>query len=91
MDFNMVVQTTKMLQQFRGQSAMTESDEEGAQADFRSLLDGTIDRLRRADGTDIPLLDILVKHIVTLSPVNNAVDQAAKAIEALAVKREKDR
>ena len=66
---------------------MTESDEEDAKADFRPLLDGTIDRLRRADGTDIPLLDILVKHIVTLSPVNNAVDQAAKAVEALAAKR----
>ena len=67
---------------------MIKSDAKYAKADFQPLLDETINRLRQTNGTDIPLLDILVKHIVTLSPVNNAVNQAAREIESLAVERE---
>ena len=52
-----------------------------------TLLSGTITALRNSAGTDIGLLDILVGHIVTMTPTANAVPAAAAAIEALAASR----
>ena len=66
---------------------MTESSSKDAKADLQSFLDETIDRLRQSEETDIPLLEILVKHIVILPPAENAVDLAIKEIEVLAAER----
>ena len=66
---------------------MTESSSEDARVDLQSFLDETLDRLKQSDQTDIPLLDILAKHIVTLPPADNAVELAVKEIEALAAER----
>jgi hypothetical protein len=51
------------------------------------ILAKTIDALRQDEATDISLLEILTKHILTSSPVSDAVDVAVKDIETLAVGR----
>ena len=43
--------------------------------------------LRKDEATDISLLEIIAKHVVTLSPATDAVDVALKDIEALAIER----
>ena len=56
---------------------------------FEEILAKTIDALRQDEATDISLLEILTKHILTPSPVADVVDLAVKDIEALAVERGK--
>ena len=51
------------------------------------ILAKTIDALRQDEATDVSLLEILTNHILTSSPVADAVDVAVKGIEALAVER----
>ena len=51
------------------------------------ILAKTIDALRQDEATDISLLEILTKHILTSSPVADVVDLAVKDIEALAIER----
>ena len=53
----------------------------------RQIIDKTIDVLRQDRKVDARLLNILAKHIVTLSPSKTAVDQAVADIEELAVER----
>ena len=54
---------------------------------FDDVLNETIENLRGDDNTDTALLDILVEHIVNLSPSGDAVALAETAIEELAVRR----
>ena len=54
---------------------------------FQELLDNTTDTLREDKETDLPLLESLSRHVITLSPTEDAVRQALKDIEALAEKR----
>ncbi|MDZ7840388.1 MAG: hypothetical protein U5R46_06135 [Gammaproteobacteria bacterium] len=51
------------------------------------LISSTLETLRDADGTDLPLLDILSEHIVITNPKNTAVNDGVKAIETLAETR----
>ena len=51
------------------------------------ILAKTVAALRKDEATDISLLEIIAKHVVTLSPATDAVDVALKDIEALAVER----
>ena len=51
------------------------------------ILAQTVDTLRRNEASDISLLEILSKHIVTLAPATDAIEVALKEIEALAVER----
>ena len=51
------------------------------------ILVKTIDTLRQNEATDLSLLEILSKHIVTLTPATEAIDVALKEIEALAIER----
>ena len=51
------------------------------------ILAKTVAALRKDEATDISLLEIIAKHVVTLSPATDAVDVAMKDIEALAVER----
>ena len=51
------------------------------------ILVKTIDTLRQNEATDLSLLEILSKHIVTLTPTTEAIDVALKEIEALAIER----
>ena len=51
------------------------------------ILVKTIDTLRQNKATDLSLLEILSKHIVTLTPTTEAIDVALKEIEALAIER----
>lgn len=52
-----------------------------------TLIARTARSLRDADGTDVELLDILSKHILTVRPAETAINKAVSAIEALAAKR----
>ena len=52
-----------------------------------ALLKRTTKAIRATEGADPDLLDILVEKILVLSPSENAVADAAKAIEALAEER----
>ena len=54
---------------------------------FEEVLAESIETLSRSEDTDMSLLHILSGHIVTSSPTADAVDQAVKAIESLAVER----
>ena len=42
------------------------------------ILAKTIDALRQDEATDISLLEILTKHILTSSPVSDAVDASCE-------------
>ena len=55
--------------------------------DQQRVLDEAISEIKRDTETDANLLNILVKHIVTLSPAENALDQATEEIEKLANER----
>ena len=48
------------------------------------ILAKIIESLRQNEATDISLLEIISKHVVTLSPAADAIDQALKDIETLA-------
>lgn len=52
-----------------------------------TLISNAIEALRNAEGTDIDLLDILSRHIVTMNPAGSAIADAMTDIEALAAKR----
>lgn len=51
------------------------------------LLADSVAALKAEDHTDVALLDILQKNILTQLPVKDAVKQAANEIEALAASR----
>ena len=54
---------------------------------FEDVLTRTKEYLSQREDTDMSLLCVLSKHILTLSPTADAVEQALKDIEELAVKR----
>ena len=54
---------------------------------FEDVLSSASGSLSQCEDTDMPLLCILSKHIITLSPAPDAVEQALKDIEGLAAKR----
>jgi hypothetical protein len=54
--------------------------------DLETVVSETVAALRNSEGTDIGLLDILAEHIVTMNPADDAVANAAAAIEALAAR-----
>ena len=56
----------------------------------QQIIDEAADTLRQDDATDIRLLNILVKHIVTLPSSKTAVDLAMADIENLATERGND-
>ena len=51
------------------------------------ILKKAIDEIRDDVNTDAELLNILEKHIVTLQPEKDAIDQAVDEIDRLAKKR----
>lgn len=53
----------------------------------QQIIDEAADTLRQDDTADIPLLNILVKYIVTLPSNKTAVDLALADIENLAMER----
>ena len=57
------------------------------QVTTNQLVANTILKLREVGQVDIELLDILSEHIVKMAPTETAVNDAIKAIEALAEKR----
>ena len=63
---------------------MDESNKAVDATTAEELLTKTICRLREDDDTDTALLEILAEYIVTINPKQNAVEQAASAIEGLA-------
>ena len=68
---------------------MNEANTGGADLSLKSVLNRCISSLEMDDETDIQLLRILSKTVVTLSPTENSLDQALKEIEVLAEKRAK--
>ncbi len=66
---------------------MPESNTAEAGGISEEILVKTVDTLMGNEATDISLLGILSKHIVTLAPATDATDVALKEIEALAVER----
>ena len=66
---------------------MAESNTPESEENSEDILVKTIDTLRQDVATDISLLEIISKHMVTLSPSADAIDLAVKDIEALAVER----
>lgn len=55
--------------------------------DSEEVVARTIESLKRNEATDTHLLEILTKHLVTFSPVENAIDLALEEIESLAKER----
>lgn len=51
------------------------------------VLDEAIDEIRKDTEADTDLLNILVKHIVTLSPADDSIEQAVSDIQELAKER----
>ena len=58
-----------------------------SESSTHKIIADAINILKQNDETDTELLDILISRITTLSPDNDAVDQAMKDIRALATKR----
>lgn len=56
-------------------------------ADSDKIITDVINSIRRQDGIDAELLDILTKHITKLSPADDAVEQAISEIQVLATRR----
>ena len=56
----------------------------------QQIIDEAADTLRQNDATDIHLLNILVKHVVTLPSNKTTVDLAMADIENLAIERSND-
>lgn len=51
------------------------------------ILSDIIDSLKQDESTDVSLLEIVYRHIVTISPETGAVDAAMAAIETLTASR----
>ena len=67
---------------------MEGSGEQGdADADQAGILKKAIDEIKDDVNTDAELLNILEKHIVTLQPDTDAMNQAVDEIEKLAKER----
>lgn len=66
---------------------MSDLDVSEPSLSFEDVLSSASDSLSQCEDTDMSLLSILSKHIVTLSPAPDAVEQALKDIEGLAAKR----
>ena len=66
---------------------MTETKTGESDENSEEILAKTVAALEKDEATDISLLEIIAKHVVTLSPATNAVDVALKDIEALAIER----
>jgi hypothetical protein len=69
-----------------GEGIMIRNDAEEL-ATPEELISEVVKTVQEATGADIELLDILSANILTMNPAETAVDDAVKAIEALAVKR----
>ena len=67
---------------------MAESNAAESGGSSEDILVKTIETLRQNEASDLSLLEILSKHIVTLTPATDAIDVALKEIETLAVERE---
>ena len=66
---------------------MSKGDQDSTQVTTEQLVADTVATLRNDDQMDFELSDILSENIVKMAPIETAVDDAVKAIEALAVKR----
>ena len=66
---------------------MTESNAANSSGHSEEILAKALDDLRLNEATDIALLEILSRHIVNLSPASDAVEQAVKDMEGLAMER----
>ena len=67
---------------------MAESNAAESGGSSEDILVKTIETLSQNEASDLSLLEILSKHIVTLTPATDAIDVALKEIETLAVERE---
>ncbi len=65
---------------------MSKGDQDSTQVTTEQLVADTVATLRNDDQMDFELSDILSENIVKMAPIETAVDDAVKAIEALAVK-----
>ena len=54
---------------------------------LKALIIKMADDLRESNETDVELLDILSEHILTITPSDNAVNDAVDDIEVLAKER----
>ena len=59
----------------------------GMDTDQTDILKKIIDEIKDDVNTDAKLLNILEKHIVTLDPKRDAIDQAVNEIDRLAKER----
>ena len=66
---------------------MAESGTAESGGNSEEILANIIESLRQNKATDISLLEIISKHVVTLSPAADAIDVAVKDIETLANER----
>ena len=66
---------------------MAEYGPEASGENPEEIIAEIIESLRQNEATDTPLLEILTKHVVNLSPAENAIDLAVEDIEALAKER----
>ena len=66
---------------------MAQSSTEDFGENSEEFLANIIESLRQNEETDISLLEIIFKHVVTLSPAADAINQALKDIETLANER----
>ena len=66
---------------------MAQSSTEDFGENSEEFLANIIESLRQNEETDISLLEIISKHVVTLSPAADAINQALKDIETLANER----
>jgi len=66
---------------------MSDCGTEDSVESAEELVARIIGSLRQSVATDTSLLEIITKHVVTLSPVDNAIELAMQDIEVLAKER----
>ena len=66
------------------------SNSPGSESTNAILIDGIVTSLREFKDGDNDLTEILVEHLLTISPLHDAVEKASEEIAQLAVKRAKE-
>lgn len=62
---------------------LSETNDTGMSSTLQDIKDKSIRAIQNNREADVALLDILTKHIVTLSPADDAVEQAMEEIKRL--------
>ncbi len=66
---------------------MAQFSTEDTGGNSEEVLASIIESLRQDEATDVPLLEIISRHVITLSPAENAIELAVEDIESLAKER----